>query len=141
MWFHCPFAQVTLKAKKPNKKPYPKELNTYGDHLRKKRLDLDLSQPQVAKTIQVDENSITQWELNHTKPQVKQIPKIISFLGYSPKMYESKFKQYRIERGITQKEMARILDIDPTTLAKIENGNSKISIEVRKKLCYQFSSE
>ena len=108
-WLRCPFAEVTFKAKKPNKKPYPEQLKTYGDHLRKKRLDLDLSQPQVAKIIKVDENSITQWELNHTKPQVKQVPKIISFLGYSPKIEKNKIKQYRIERGITQKEMARFL--------------------------------
>lgn len=116
---------MTFKAKKPNRKPYPKELKTYGDHIRKKRLDLDLSQPQVAKIIKVDKNSITQWELNHTKPQTKQIPKIISFLGYSPKLEQNKIKRYRIERGITQKEMAKILDIDPTTLARVEGGESK----------------
>ena len=68
-WLRCPFAKLTFKAKKPNRKPYPKELKTYGDHLRKKRLDLEFSQPQVAKIIKVDENSITQWELNHTNPQ------------------------------------------------------------------------
>ena len=87
--------------------------------LRKKRLDLDLSQPQVAKILKVVTDSITQWELNHTKPQDKQIPKIISFPGYSPNLEKNKIKQYRIERGITQKEMARISKIDPTTLAKI----------------------
>ena len=95
-----------IKAKKPNKKPYPKELNTYGDHLRKKRLDLgpSLSQLQVVRIIKVDENSITQWELNNTKPSIKQIPKIVSFLGYSPKLEKNKIKQYRIERDITQKK-------------------------------------
>ena len=30
-------------------------------------------------------------------------------------------KKYRIERDLTQKELARILEISPTTLAKIEN--------------------
>jgi len=46
-----PICHFVLKAQKPNRKPYPKELKTYGDHLRKKRLDLNLSQPQVAKII------------------------------------------------------------------------------------------
>jgi hypothetical protein len=30
---------IVLKTKKPNKKPYPKELVTYDDHLRQRRLD------------------------------------------------------------------------------------------------------
>ncbi len=116
---------MIFKTKKPNRKPHLKELKTYGDHLRKKRLDLDLSQPQVAKMLKVVTESITQWELKHTKPQVKQIPKIISFLGYSPNLEQNKIKQYRIEKGITQKEMAKILNIDSTTLARIEGDKSK----------------
>ncbi len=127
---------LTFKAKKPNRKPYPKELKTYGDHLRKKRLDLDLSQPQVAKILKVVTDSITQWELNSTKPSIKQIPKIISFLGYSPKVELNKIKQYRIERGITQKEMARILNIVPSTLAGIEKSmfikNKRIMLRIEK---------
>ena len=88
---------LTFKAKKPNRKTYPKELN-------------------------------------HTKPQVKQIPKIISFLGYSPKIEQNKIKRYRIERGITQKEMAKILNINPATLARVERGNRRITKKVKNKL-------
>jgi len=66
---------IVLKAVKPEKKPYPKELTTYGDHLRKKRLDLNLSQPQVAKIINVTADSITNWELNRNEPNLNQIPK------------------------------------------------------------------
>ena len=49
------------------------------------------------------------------------IPKIISFLGYIPEINVNPIKKYRIERDLTQKELARILEISPTTLAKIEN--------------------
>ena len=45
----CPFVKLTFRAKKPNRKPYPKELKTYGDHLKKRRLDLDLSQPPLVR--------------------------------------------------------------------------------------------
>jgi len=81
-----PICNIQLSSKRPNKKPYPKELITYGDHLRKKRLDLNLTQSQVAKIINVTAESITNWELNRTEPNLYQIPKIISFLGYTPEI-------------------------------------------------------
>jgi len=98
-----PICHIVLKAQKPNRKPYPKELITYGDHLRKKRLDLNLSQPQVAKIINVTTDSITNWELNRSEPQLKYVPKIISFLGYSPEIIMNKIKRFRIEKGITKR--------------------------------------
>ena len=120
-----PICKIVIKAKKPNRKPYPKELITYGDHLRKKRLDLDLSQLQVAKIMNVTTDTITNWELNRGNPTLTYIPKIISFLGYTPIIEENKIKQYRIEKGLTQNELAKILNIDPSTLARIESGKTK----------------
>ena len=79
-----PICDIVLKAIKPERKPYPKELITYGDHLRKKRLDLNLSQPQVAKIINVTTESITNWKLNRNEPNLNHIPKIILFLEYTP---------------------------------------------------------
>ena len=126
---------IVLKAKKPDRKPYPKELKTYGDHLRQIRLERNLNQPQVAKILGVDVNSIANWEMNRITPRPYFIPKIISFLGYAPEIIENPIKRYRIERGITQKEMARILEIDPTTLAKIEIGrNRRMCHKIRLRL-------
>jgi DNA-binding transcriptional regulator YiaG len=48
-----PSVKIVLKTKKPNKKPFPKELKTYCDHLRQKRLDLNLSQPEIAKIVNI----------------------------------------------------------------------------------------
>jgi len=116
-----------LKALKPERKPYPKELKTYGDHLRKKRLDLNISHTQVAMLLNVTPNSITNWELNRNTPDLHQIPKIISFLEYTPTINENPIKKYRFEKGLSQKELARILKIDPTTLSRIERGSERMS--------------
>lgn len=130
-----PICNIQFKAKKPNNKPYPKELITYGDHLRKKRLDLSLYQPQVAKIINVTTDSITNWELNRNTPELSYIPKIISFLEYAPEIIANPIKKYRLEKGISQKELAKILEIDPTTLSRIERekGN-RINNEIRVRL-------
>ncbi|HAQ02364.1 TPA: transcriptional regulator [Candidatus Nomurabacteria bacterium] len=111
---------IKLKSQKPNNKPYPKELITYGDHLRTRRLDLNLSQSQVAKLINVTTDSITNWELNRNTPDLTYIPKIISFLEYSPDFNENPIKKYKIEKGISQEKFAKILKIDPITFSKIE---------------------
>ena len=129
-----PICNIVLNALKPERKPYPKELKTYGDHLRKKRLDLNLSQPQVAKIFNVTTDSITNWELNRGTPNLIFIPKIISFLGYTPIVNENSIKSYRIQNGLSQKEFAEILGIDPTTLSRIERGNERISMKVKMSL-------
>jgi len=134
-----PICHIVLKALKPERKPYPKELKTYGDHLRKKRLDLNLSQPQVAKIICVTTDTITNWELNRVTPTISQIPKIISFLKYTPILNENEIKNYRIQKGISQLELAKILQIDPTTLSRIERAkgsriNNKIKVRLNELL-------
>jgi len=78
-----PICKIILLAKKPCHKPYPKELITYGDYIRKKRLDLNLLQREVAEILHVSEDTITGWENGRCAPQTRYISKIISFLGYS----------------------------------------------------------
>jgi len=138
-----PICNIQLKAKKPNRKPYPKVLLTYGDHLRKKRLDLNLSQPQVAKIFNVTTDSVTNWELNRSEPSLNQIPKIILFLNYKPDINENLIKRYRTEKGISQKELAKILYIDPTTLSRIERAkgsriNNKIKVRLNELLKFTY---
>ena len=135
-----PICNIQLKAKKPNRKPYPKELNTYGDHIRKKRLDLNLSQPQVAKIINVTTDTITNWELNRNTPDLGYISKIISFLEYTPEIEKNPIIAYRINNGLTQKELAKILQIDTTTLSRIERDRgSRINNVTKKRLDILFS--
>ncbi len=128
-----PICKIVLKAKKPCHKPYPKVLISCGDYIRKKRLDLNLKQSDVAKIIDVTTDTIINWELNRAEPQVYLIPKIISFLGYTLDLYDNEIKTYRIQRGLSNKEFARILKINTRTLAKIE-ANKKVREEIIEKI-------
>jgi DNA-binding XRE family transcriptional regulator len=65
-----PRCHLTLKADRP--KPYPKELNTLGDHLKKKRLDLGLFRKDVAKIIGVNTTTIRNWEINRFAPKIQK---------------------------------------------------------------------
>ncbi len=125
-----PFCHVSLKGERPLPKAYPRELKTLGDHLRKKRLDLKLLQKEVAQVLGVTKDTVTYWEVGRSSPDLHGTAKIIKFLGYipsvlsdkEPKTLGKKIVYYRRLAGITQKELARRLGVDTTTLAKWERG-------------------
>ena len=102
-------------------------LSTIGDHLRKRRLDLGLLQREVARRIGADEASVTNWELNRTKPALRFLPGIIRVLGYTPWTADGSIGErllaYRRERGLCQSALARLLGLDPGTLSRWERGN------------------
>ena len=126
------FCDVTLTAKKTISEPYPKKLQTIGDHLRKKRLDLKLFQKDVAGIIGVDECTVTNWEKNRTSPRLYLLPNIYDFLGYDPLKSNAntlgeRIRQYRIQKGLSLRKLAKELGVDPGTLARWEKDERKPS--------------
>ena len=124
-----PFCHVTLKAPRPLARAYPRHLNTLGDHLRNKRLDLELLQKDVAYRLGVDEASVYNWESRRASPSLQFIPKVIAFLCYAPKLVEAntlgeKLVVARRQLGIRQEDLARRLRVDPSTLGRWERGGA-----------------
>jgi transcriptional regulator with XRE-family HTH domain len=107
----------------------PTELNTVGDHLRRKRLDLKMLQREVAERIGVDKCSVFNWETNTVSPEIRCMPAIIRFLGYNPlpaaRGWGERLVRHRTSLGMTQGEAAKRLGVDPGTLAKWGRGERK----------------
>lgn len=59
------------------------------------------------------------------------------------KDYVEKFTELRIDRDITQKQVATILGINQSAYSKYEKRRTKMSVEDFKKLCvfYQVSAD
>ena len=117
---------------------YPKNIKTIGDHLRKKRLDLKLSQRKVAQIIGVSEATIWNWENNRKSPKVGFLPKIFKFLGYSlyePKIsFPEKLAFLRKSLGLSQEKLAKLVGLDESTIRKLEKGKSKPAKKTLEKL-------
>lgn len=121
-----PFCHFELRAARRKPAEYPKQINSLGDHIRARRLDLKLPQKEVADQIGVHEQTITGWERNATCPEVHYIPAIIQFLGYNPLPAASSLPERlataRRTIGLSQRKMAARLGIDPATLMGWEAG-------------------
>jgi transcriptional regulator with XRE-family HTH domain len=92
-----------------------------GEHIKKRRLELKLLQSEVAKILDVCEDTMTGWENSRSRPLVYHYPKIIQFLGYNPFPSDTstlggRIKQYRTEKGITQEALGRLLLVNESTI-------------------------
>ena len=101
-------------------------LQTVGDQIRKRRLGLKMLQKEVAEQNGVDNTSVFNWEGNRSSPDFRYMPAIIKFLGYDPLPAASTLAEQLVRRrtslGLSQKESAGCLGVDPGTLAKWEQG-------------------
>jgi transcriptional regulator with XRE-family HTH domain len=105
----------------------PTEPRTVGDHIRKRRLGLKLLQKDVAEQLGVDKTSVFNWEASRSCPEIRYMPAIIRFLGYNPLPvadgWGERLLRYRSTLGLSQKEAAKHLGVDPGTLARWERGD------------------
>ena len=126
-----PFCHLELRAARRKPARYPNEINSLGDHIRARRLDLKLLQTQVADQIGVHELTITGWERNATIPEVRYMPGIIQFLGYNPLpaaiSLSERLSTARRTLGLSQRKMAAKLGVDPATLMGWEAGRHQPS--------------
>ena len=63
-------------------KGYPSQPSRYGEYLRKARLDLNLTQRELALILEVYTSTIDKWERQGMIPQECNRIKIKEFLGY-----------------------------------------------------------
>ena len=97
-----------------------------GEQIRKRRLDLNLKQIEVAKIIGCDEMTLVNWEKSYASPRINLMGKVVEFLGFNPfqkcDTLAQQIVSHRTALGTTQKEFAQQLGIDPSTLARWERG-------------------
>lgn len=112
----------------------PVNPDTVGDHIRLRRLKLKLMQKQVAEQLGVVQTTIHNWETNVSQPGFEHMPAIIEFVGYNPlppaTSLAERLIRARTSIGLTQKNSAKRIGVDPDTLARWECGEREPAGEV-----------
>ena len=101
-----------------------------GEHVRKRRLELGLTQSQAAEQLGASPWTVLNWEKDHTEPPIESMPVIIRFLGYDPfpepKNIPERLLAKRRTMGWSIKEAARQLGVDEGTWRNWEHGGGVI---------------
>ncbi len=124
------------------RKPYDFEPKTLGDHIRRRRLMLSLTQEETAERLGVNAWTVLNWETGQSKPAIQFIPALIGFLGYDPEQVHQGTLAVRLVAkrrllGLSQREAARSLKIDPGTWAGWELG-ARIAREAHRRAVEEF---
>lgn len=133
--------KYTATVQKPHYQGYPEDPETLAEHLKKRRMDMNMSQAAAARAIGVSEDCLCYWENGRNTPQVSKYPAIIAFLGYYPFDHETetfggKIKRYKFEQGLSNEKLAKLLGADESTVANWERNKR---VPTKKRLKYVLS--
>jgi transcriptional regulator with XRE-family HTH domain len=132
-----PIRLKALKIKKTDLIP-----SSLGEHVKKKRLELGLTQKEAATHLGVTSFTVTNWEHGLRKPSVQHLPAICQFLGYDPEQRTPRtpaewLAAKRRQFGWTQRMAAQELKVDPSTWSAWENGRT-IMTKAHRQLVSKF---
>jgi len=123
----------------PDKRPFPKELVTIGDHLKHHRIENGLLIKDVVKALKINRATFRAWEMGLYEPFPKQFPGIVKLLGYYPFEHETqtiggKIKKCRLLRGQSQEEFASFVNVNRMSVMSWENETVQPTDESLQKL-------
>ena len=122
-----PSLPVSLKCLKPKDSDFAPR--TIGEHVKKRRLELKLTQKAVARTLRVSQFSVINWERGRSQPtRAPTLRRIIVFIGYDPLppgiTLPDRLRAKRREMGWGQRELADHLGVDRCTVTDWEAGGT-----------------
>ena len=132
-----PYSVLNTTVPLPDKRPFPSDLQTVGNHIKHARLSRNILIKDVTAQLKIDRETLRGWELNLFEPHVSHYPLIISFLGYNPCQFEKKslagkIKSYRYLHGLTQKQFGELMHTDASVIWQWES-NGRLPIAKTKK--------
>jgi len=119
-----PLVHIRLKCRKPQ--DYSLNPQTLGEHLKKRRITLDLTQRLAAQALGVNAWTVMNWETRRNDPPIRAMPAILRFLGYDPvpppTTVGERLLHVRRQHGWSTSEAARQVGVDRTTWQDWERG-------------------
>jgi transcriptional regulator with XRE-family HTH domain len=141
-----PYSKLDTTVPLPDKRPFPKELQTVGNHIKQVRLYRNILIKDVIDFLKIDRETLRGWELNLFEPHVSHYPLIISFLGYNPCQFETstlagQIKRYRYIHGLTQKQLGALLQADASVVWQWESNGRLPKAKTQKRILELVAKE
>jgi len=120
-------------------KRYPAIPRNLAEHLRKRRLDLGLTQEEAAQRFGISVAAYNGWEGGRGSPSIGKWPKIFDFLGYDPSpppcnTFAEAVSALRRRLGLDKHQFAKQVDVDVKSVRNWESGRSVPLRRLREKL-------
>ena len=141
-WMCCLF-RFTQKGTPMPLKGYPKNPTTIGEHLIKRRMDLNWSKRDVSRYLGIGFNTLYTWESGRHTPYITYLGRIREFLGYSVWHFDTttlsgRILEYRHRHGLTAEQFGKLVGVSISAVRSWElgefNPNKEVSIELNEVL-------
>ena len=122
-----PICNIRISTKKPKGVGYPTPTDrSLGAALKRRRLDLGLTQKEVARSFGIRKDSYQTFEWNEYIPHISKRKMINEFLGYNrwddgSDTLKNRCLCFRIEKGLTMTQLADIIGVSRGTIERVEN--------------------
>lgn len=123
-----PFCEWKLTAPKPRVFPkgYPFQPRSLGELIRKRRMDLGLTQERLAELLGRSTRSVIEWENDESVPLARGWPKLEALLGPGLVPVDGglpgRLRAARLGLGLTQEELATRAGLHARTIRNAEQG-------------------
>ncbi len=124
-----PSRRVSRKCPIPG--PFPDGPQTFGDHIKAKRLEERLTHGDLGKKLGVSPWTILNWEKNRTVPPIGLRGRTVDYLGYDPgpkrecETLKEHMASFRQLRGFSQEKAADEAGVDESSWQAWESGRRK----------------
>ncbi len=107
--------------------------------MRVERHKRGLKKYETAALLQIDQNTLYQWENNICFPKVYLMPKIIAFIGYDPLFKDpsslaEQVAHYRRVKGFSRVKLGKLIGVTPDMISAIEQGKKGASEKMVEKV-------
>lgn len=121
-------SKTALRLRKLVQMGFTMKPETLGQHLRSRRLALNLTQAQAAHHLNTLREQYDRWERDEVAPEISMWPRLIHFLGYYPAECQSPADwvlRARRTLGLTQFAIGRKVGIIAENIRKWEHGKAE----------------
>ena len=137
-----PIWNIQLNIQKPIEGyPKPEDLSL-GAELKRRRLELGITQKQAALRLGILPANYARFERNVHIPHIKKRKEINKFLGFNywddgSNSLGNRLLQYRLQNQLSAKELGKVIGVSRNTIKRLELGN-KVSGETKALINHWF---